>query len=365
MKIGLIIYGSLETVSGGYLYDRKLVEHLRANGHLVEIISLPWRDYLEHLKDNFDGHLLARLINGRFDIILQDELNHPSLFRMNQTLKTEIQVPLVSIVHHLRVDEPWGWFERWRYAQVEKAYLNTVDGFIFNSQTTKASVEKLIKNEKSNVVALPAGDRFASVPDIDFNRNAESGKLKLLFVGNLIERKGLEVLLNALRQLPAGKWELDVVGDPAVDPEYAEKCRQLVESIPRLRTAVRFFGPLDNDQLAIRFSMNHLFVVPSLYEGFGIVYLEALGFGLPAVATTAGAAGEIITDGENGFLVPAKDANKLANVLRSVLNDRKQLADMSQNALKTFEQFPSWEESCAKIEAFLTQMAENSKSKTV
>ena len=52
MKIGLIIYGSLSTVSGGYLVDRKLVEHLEASGDTVEIISLPWRNYALHLADN-------------------------------------------------------------------------------------------------------------------------------------------------------------------------------------------------------------------------------------------------------------------------------------------------------------------------
>ena len=53
MKIGFVIYGSLNTVSGGYLYDRKLVEYLHAQGDTVEIISLPWRNYGAHLMDNF------------------------------------------------------------------------------------------------------------------------------------------------------------------------------------------------------------------------------------------------------------------------------------------------------------------------
>ena len=52
MKIGLIIYGSLDTLSGGYLYDRMLVRELRRAGHQVEIISLPWRSYPAHLADN-------------------------------------------------------------------------------------------------------------------------------------------------------------------------------------------------------------------------------------------------------------------------------------------------------------------------
>src|SRR5512141_1954143 len=79
MKIGLIIYGSLDTLSGGYLYDRKLVEYLRAQDDTVKIISLRWRNYFAHLTDNCTFHLPPDL-----DILIQDELNHPSLIGANQ-----------------------------------------------------------------------------------------------------------------------------------------------------------------------------------------------------------------------------------------------------------------------------------------
>ncbi|NJN80819.1 MAG: glycosyltransferase family 1 protein, partial [Anaerolineales bacterium] len=78
MKLGFIIYGSLDTLSGGYLYDRKLVEYLRSQGDEAEIISLPWRNYFSHLTDNFT----FKLPSG-FDIVIQDELNHPSLIGAN------------------------------------------------------------------------------------------------------------------------------------------------------------------------------------------------------------------------------------------------------------------------------------------
>ena len=74
MRIGFVIYGSIDAVSGGYLYDRKLVECLRAEGETVEIISLPWRNYASHLTDNFHFRLPQNL-----DILIEDELNHPSL----------------------------------------------------------------------------------------------------------------------------------------------------------------------------------------------------------------------------------------------------------------------------------------------
>jgi hypothetical protein len=115
VRIGLIIYGSLDTLTGGYLYDRMLVEHLRRQGDHVDVISLPWRTYGRHLGDNFSLTLHRRLRRATFDALLQDELNHPSLFWLNQRLRRAVRYPIVTIVHLLRCSEPrpawrsYGW----------------------------------------------------------------------------------------------------------------------------------------------------------------------------------------------------------------------------------------------------------------
>jgi hypothetical protein len=175
MKIGLIIYGSLDTLSGGYMYDRKLVEYLRAQGDNVEIISLPWRNYAAHLTDNFSFKLPRNL-----DILIQDELNHPSLIGANQG---EHPYPIVSLVHHLRCSElrpPW---QNNFYRVIEKEYLQSVDGFIFNSQTTKGVVNKLLVEEKPSVVAYPPTDRFGvAIPEKEIIERSKSEELRILFL---------------------------------------------------------------------------------------------------------------------------------------------------------------------------------------
>ena len=140
MHIGLIIFGSLDTISGGYLYDRKLVEHLRAFGDEVEIISLPWSGYGRHLSFNFSRGLLNRLKSANFDLLLQDELNHPSLLWLNGRLRPTISYPIISIVHHLRSSEVHPPRLLPLYRWVERRYLRSVDGFVCNSQTTKRTV---------------------------------------------------------------------------------------------------------------------------------------------------------------------------------------------------------------------------------
>ena len=114
--------------------------------------------------------------------------------------------------------------------EVESQYLRSLDGFIFNSHTTRAAVAALSPVARPGVVAYPAADHI-SAPGADAvlaqRRSViqEPGPLRIVFVGNIIPRKGLHILLNALRNVPAGSWQLDVIGNLALDPTYASMIR--------------------------------------------------------------------------------------------------------------------------------------------
>jgi glycosyltransferase involved in cell wall biosynthesis len=348
MKIGLIIYGSLDTLSGGYLYDRKLVEYLRSQGDTVEIISLSWRNYAAHLGDN----LYFRNPAG-FDILIQDELNHPSLIGANAG---KHPCPIVSLVHHLRCSELRPDWQNNFYRSIERRYLRSVDGFFFNSNTTRDVVRSLVGNDIPGVVAWPPTDRFGSAlpPDLVRSRVEEAASLKLLFIGNVIPRKGLHTLLEALRLVPPNSFELDIVGSLTSDPVNAKKMQQMASSINN-STPVKFYGSLNDEQLAKMLTQSHILVVPSSYEGFGIVYLEGMGFGLPAIGTLAGAASEIIDDGQTGYLIAPEDAATLATCLNKLFTNRILLTQLSLNALKRYQQQPTWEETAQGIRNFLLE----------
>lgn len=353
MRIGLVIYGPLSTISGGYLYDRKLVAYLEEQGDEVEIISLPWSFYGRHLTHNFSRQLAQRLRRANFDLLLQDELNHPSLFWLNQRLKRQAAYPLVSIVHHLRSSELRPAWQNRFYRAVERRYLDSVDGFVFNSRTTQQVVAAVV-SERPSVVAYPAGDRF----DLGIDEAAiaaraqEPGPLRIVFVGSLIPRKGLHHLLAALAQLPSDEWRLEAVGETAVAPQYFRSILRQIRTT-NLLSQIRLHGPLDQTPLAAILARSQLLAVPSSYEGFGIVYLEGMGFGLPAIAGNSGAAHEIITPGQDGFMVDGADTAVLAGHIHNLHRDRQQLAAMSAAAHRRYLVHPTWTESMASVRRFL------------
>ena len=358
MHLGLIIYGTLNTVSGGYLYDRQLVRYLQQHGDEVIVISLPWKWYGRHLLHNFQSTLRQQLQRSNFDLLLQDELNHPSLFWLNKQLQRVDNCPLISIVHHLRSSEEHPALLHPIYRYIERRYLRTIDGFVFNSKTTHASVETLLKQNKPHIVAYPAADHQRIKIDRAsiVQRAHEPGSLRLIFVGNIIPRKGCHLLLQALADLPQGSWQLNVVGDMTVDPPYVRHLKNHA-STSGIAPYIHWHGRLADPDLTRLLLTSHVLAVPSTYEGFGIVYLEAMRHGLPAIATSSGAAHEIITDGVQGFLVPPADPLTLARRLQTVNNDRSLLARQSLAALDRALEHPTWAASMSRVRQFLLNMA--------
>ncbi|MFH0957472.1 MAG: glycosyltransferase family 4 protein [Pseudomonadota bacterium] len=357
MRVGLVIYGSLDILTGGFIYDRELVDYLRGEGTSVEVYPLPWRNYVAHLTDNFSFRFIKQLRDSKVDILLQDELNHPSLITSNSLFLRSREFPVVSIVHHLRSSELRSNIANRLYQKVEKQYLKSTDGLIFNSHTTRKSVHNIGIKNKPFVVAHP-GRNFEN-PGVERGfireRAEQRGPIKLLFVGSLIPRKELHTLLEAVLQIPKNKWTLKVVGSLETDKHYAQS---VIGSLKRLdlENNVELLGSMTRKDLEMEYMKSHVLAVPSSYEGFGIVYLESMGFGCPSLATTAGAAHEIITDGLNGFLVSPGDTNAIAEKISLVADDRKVLAQMGIAALDRFTAHPTWRQSCEKIYDFMKEM---------
>lgn len=357
MRIGFVIYGSLETLTGGYLYDAFIVKSLRERGHDVEVIGLPSGSYLKKILQGVSPKLSRKLLRGKFDVIIQDELCHPTFFRLNSILCRQDGPHLVALVHHVFSQEQRNPWLNKAFSIIEHRYLNSVDGFIHNSATTRGVVTSIISQAKPEVIAYPAGNRFACnlTRDEVSQRANTPGPLELLFLGNITPRKGLVPLLQTLSGLDNQFWRLTIVGGTDFDPKHSNNIKTLIKQLG-IDESVNFLGALKDDKLVEIFRTRHIFCMPYAYEGFGIAMLEAMSFGQPAIASTMGAAGETVRHGENGFIIAPEQRKPVQEILADLYHNRAKLMQISICARATYENSPGWQEATEKIEHFLKNL---------
>ncbi len=173
----------------------------------------------------------------------------------------------------------------------------------------------------------------------------ESAPFQLLFVGRLVERKGLAVLLEALAGIvDRHAVRLRVVGAGPARESLERRARALgVDHV------VQFEGFVPDDVLAEAYRTADLFVLPAVYdakgdvEGLGVVLVEAAASGLPAVASDAGGIPDVVRHGETGFLVPPGDPGALAAAVVQALADRDRLRRMGEAAKRHAAREFSWD----------------------
>ncbi len=351
MRVGLVIFGSLDILTGGYLYDRRLLDYLRSQGDQTRVISLPLRTYPRHLADNFSPSLARRLASERFDVLLQDELNHPSLVMLNRWLKAQFGYPIVTLVHLLRSSERRASLLRHAYAAVERRYLDTADAAIFNCHTTRHAAEGLLGHSIPGVVAYPGGDHLnVQTTETEVAARARApDPLQVVSIANVVPGKGLHDLITALARLPARSWRLTVAGSLTADRGYVKRLRCLIGRLG-LETNVYLIGAVPNQRVAEHLCSGHVLALPSSYEALGIAYLEAMRCGLPVIATSAGGACEVVDDGHEGFFVAPGDVEALTNYLRLLMTDRELLLRMGLAARQRAACHPTWDQSfqCAR-----------------
>ena len=358
MEVGLVIYGRLETLTGGYLYDRFLAEALRSRGHRVEVISLAPKPYALGLLDNLSSDDAAPPAGRHFDLLLQDALCHPSLVVRNRRRGVRRRPQKVAVVHQLLCRQPRRRFLQHACAWVERSYLRTLDGILFTSRYTRDASRALIGRSVPMRVVAPAGDRLgrcASRQSI-IERSRRAGALELLFVGNLSPVKGLDRLIESLSGLSPAVWRLTVAGSLTADVRYVRQIRALI-SRRGLEGRVRLLGAVDGERLAALYAAAQVFAMPFAHEGFGIAALEAMAFGLPVIGSADGGVKEFVRHAQNGYLVGAGDPAAVRRHLEGLHSDRGRLAAMGAAALQTFAASPTWDQSMRRACEFLEQIA--------
>lgn len=169
----------------------------------------------------------------------------------------------------------------------------------------------------SEFMYIPNGvdtDRFKSIS------RSENPKVKLLFIGRLIPRKGFQRVIRALpiiRKTATVPFEVEVVGTGAARGELDELAEQL-----GVTDLIKYVGAVPYEKLEKSYQYADVFVLTSLSEGMPSVILEAMGCGLPIVASDVGGNNEIVKEGDNGYLIPGDDIEVLADKLSRLINDK-------------------------------------------
>ncbi len=204
------------------------------------------------------------------------------------------------------------------------------------AQSEKVKNEVLNEFPTAKMTVIPNG---IEIP----NENANGDKI--IFVGNLIERKGVEYLLEATRDLSN---EVVIVGD---GPER--------EKLERIATNnVKFVGKVSPNEVSSFLKSGEVFVLPSIKgEGLPNVIQEAMSYGLPIVATNLAGIPDLVKNGYNGFIVEPMDSKKLELAIKKIIEDEDLHKWMSENSLKEMNKY-SWENVIKKLESVYRQLTQ-------
>ena len=184
----------------------------------------------------------------------------------------------------------------------------------------------------------------------------------VLFVGRIEPLKGIDTLLKAMPSLH-NSTKLLVVGGDEKDSDRIDSLRVLADSLG-VGDQVSFLDARPHDKMPLFYNSANVCVIPSYYESFGLVALEAMACGVPVIASDVGGLRETIYSGRTGYLVPYHDPGRFAEYINLVLNDdalASELGDMARSDVWRF----GWEEVAERIEHIYHNLVWSSRSEAL
>lgn len=332
------LYDSFKT--GGERYNFEVVKYLQKEGHNVKILideEMPKFTRGRRFICYNLWYILKFLDSDKF-ILLTTNYMHPRLILFFLFLKFFKKVKTFVIVYHLRHHEIENKILKALDLFLEKIFLKCSDVIITISKNTMSKVKSLIKKNRNIYVINPAIDFLLPEP----SQKKESCPFNILFIGDCVRRKGLEYLIKAFAYLAKEDIHLHIAGNTKKSPQYFAHISQLIE-VNNIQNKVTFHGRVDAETKRTLLSSSHLFVLPSLWEGYGIVIAEAMCMGLPLVATKVGAIPELVKNGVNGLLVPPAEEIPLSKALLFMMKNPEVRRKYGENSLNLARKFSTWE----------------------
>lgn len=342
-----LLPGDWHTPTGGYTYDRRLSLAMGEAGWTVlpQVLegAWPWPD------DSDLSAALARIAalpDGA--LVVADGLAFGTLARVVRPHAQRLR--WVAQVHHpLHLETGLSAVDSAHLRAAEAQALQLVRQVVVPSRHTLDDVAALGVPPARIAVVEPGTD--PSLPPPPAPRCG--GPVQLLCVATLTPRKGHALLLEALAGLTQLPWVLHLVGSAERDPRTAARLQALAAP---LGERVVWHGELPGTALRAHYLAADVFVLPSLYEGYGMVVAEAIAHGLPVVTTDGGALVHTLPPGA-GLQVTAGDGPALQAALQRVLSDTGLRERLSAGAREAAAALPTWPQQAARYAAVLEALA--------
>lgn len=339
MIVDLLVPGRLESRSGGSLYDAHAVAALGRRGVAVRVHELAGRfpDPDDAARLAVMGALTQPAADGG-GVALIDGLCLSGVAAADATEpKLVAAVPRVALVHHpVALETGLSARQRARMVAAERAALATCRHVVTTSHlTARQMIEDYGVSAGRVRVVLPGvtwAPLASGVTRAPPAPGGSPGEVRLMAAGTVIPRKGYDVLMAALAQVADLPWRCDIYGSVRRDGAAARRLRRDIFR-HGLARRVRVWGEANASALWRGYAAADAFVLASYYEGYGMVFSEAVARGLPIVACAGGAVAEAV--GDAGLLAAPGDAHGMARHLRSMLSDqsaRRRLAARSRQA---------------------------------
>jgi glycosyltransferase involved in cell wall biosynthesis len=342
----VIVPGRLETRTGGYEYDRRIVEGLRNEGWWVDVRELGGRF---PRPTSADRHNAARVLSGlpSRSVVVIDGLALGAL--PDEVEREASRLRFVALVHHPLALETG--IDRELQEQLRASERRAL-----------AAVRRVVVTGHATANAL---DDYAVPPDrisvvepgtnpAPLARGSGGDTVHMLCVASLVPRKGHDLLLRALAAVPQRNWRLRCVGGDR-DADTSRKLREIQRELG-LTDHVEFEGESDASAVANYYDAADLFVLATWYEGYGMAVAEALARGLPIVSTRTGAIAEIVPE-HAGVLVEPGDVEALTAALTDIVGSPSLRARLAEGARKARARLPTWPMAAVKLAKVLEAIA--------
>ena len=340
-RLVFAIPGDIETRSGGYGYDRRMLAELAGLGWDVTHLALPGSFPAPTAGDLAATAAAFAAIPDRA-LVLVDGLAFGALPGIAAAEAGRLK--LVALVHHpLALEAGLSEAERQTLERAERAALGFADAVVV---TSPATARELVANwgvaAERVTVALPGTDPAPRAA-------GSGGAPTILAIGTLIPRKDHATLVAALTLLADRDWRCRIVGGMDADPATTAALRDQIAA-SGLADRIELLGPLPD--VAPEYQRADIFALASRYEGYGMVFAEAMANGLPIVACRAGAVGDVVPESA-GILVPPGDVAAFADAIDRLLADPALRAEMAVASHAAGQKLPSWRQSAAILAAAL------------